>query len=244
LGMTFVHIPAGTFLMGSPPGEIGREKDEVQHRVIISRGFYMSTTEVTQGQWKKLMGANPSAFQELGDRGPVNQVSWWDCQAFIARLNALEGTDRYRLPTEAQWEYACRAGTRTAFYGGGIREASCRYMAALAKVAWYCGNSGFKPHRVAMLQPNAWGLYDMLGNEAEWCLDSCRWRNIWTRRVNVITDTYRNNVTDPVSTTGEDRVFRGGSWNQSSQYQRAADRACFNPGVRRSDIGFRVVRLQ
>jgi formylglycine-generating enzyme required for sulfatase activity len=230
--------------MGSPPDEIGRETDELQHRVVISEGFYMSTTEVTQGQWKKLMGENPSAFQELGDKGPVNQVSWRDCQAFISRLNALEKTDRYRLPTEAQWEYACRAGSQTAFAGGGIHEASCKYMEALAKMAWYCGDSGFKPHPVSLLAPNAWGLYDMHGNVAEWCLDACRWRDIWTRRVNVITDTYRDGITDPVSVTGESRVFRGGSWNQSSQYQRSADRACFNPGLRRSDIGFRVVKLK
>lgn len=244
LGMRFVYIPPGAFLMGSPPGESGRQPDEVQHRVVISKGFYMATTEVTQGQWKKLMGSNPSAFQELGDNGPVNQVSWRDCQVFIARLNALAHTDRYRLPTEAQWEYACRADSQSAFARVNLTKVGCQYVAALAKIAWYCGDSGFKPHRVAQLAPNAWGLYDMHGNVAEWCRDACRWRNIWSRRVNVITDTYRDNITDPVSVTGGDRVFRGGSWNQSPQYLRSADRCCFNPGVRRSDLGFRVIALK
>jgi formylglycine-generating enzyme required for sulfatase activity len=244
LGMTFVYIQPGAFLMGSPESEAGREEDETCHWVHISRGFYISTTEVTQGQWRRLMGDNPSQYQELGDNGPVDQVSWYDCKEFIDALNRKEGTTAYRLPTEAEWEYACRAGTETAFIGGDISEVSCSLIDHLDQVAWYCGNSGFRPHRVGTRQSNAWGVFDMHGNVGEWCEDHCDWWNVWTRRVNVITDTYRNNIVDPLSGIGERRVFRGGSWNQSSQYARSADRGCFLPTLRRSDIGFRIVKME
>jgi formylglycine-generating enzyme required for sulfatase activity len=242
LGMKFVYVEAGSFIMGSPVNEAGREEDETRHWVHISQGFYISATEVTQGQWKQIMGANPSAYPELGDNGPVDQVSWYDCQEFIDRLNRKENTSTYRLPTEAEWEYACRAGSTTAFAGGDIPEISCNIIDHLDAVAWYCGNSGFRPHPVGTRQPNAWGIYDMHGNVHEWCEDRCDWLNAWSRRVHVITDTYRNNIADPLSTAGERRVFRGGSWNQSTQYARSADRGCFLPGLRRTDIGFRIVK--
>jgi formylglycine-generating enzyme required for sulfatase activity len=243
LDMKFVYVQAGSFIMGSPRSEIGREDDENRHWVHISQGFYISATEVTQGQWKQLMGENPSAYQDLGDNGPVDQVSWYDCQEFIDRLNQKENTSTYRLPTEAEWEYACRAGSTTAFTSGDIAEISCNLIEPLDAVAWYCGNSGFRPHVVGTRQPNAWGIYDMHGNVHEWCEDRCDWQNIWTRRVRVITNTYRNNITDPLSRTGERRVFRGGSWNQSSQYARSADRGCFLPSLKRTDIGFRIVKM-
>lgn len=244
VGMKLVYIRPGTFTMGSPPNEVGREEDERSHRVNITNGFFISATEVTQGQWKQVMGNNPSAYATLGDNGPVEQVSWYDCQEFIEKLNKICRTKKYRLPTEAEWEYACRAGTKTAFAGGKLKKAGCHLIEPLADMAWYCGNSGFRPHRVGQKKTNAWGLYDMHGNLQEWCLDSCSWRNIWTRRVNVITDTYVNNATDPLNKKGDSRIFRGGSWNQSSQYSRSADRGCFNPGLRRSDIGFRVVKIR
>lgn len=110
LNMKFVYIEPGTFIMGSPKNEVGRDSDEKRHRVVINRGFYISITEVTQGQWQKLMGDNPSAYQDLGSSGPVDQVSWNDCMIFIDKLNRIENTDQYRLPTEAEWEYACRSG--------------------------------------------------------------------------------------------------------------------------------------
>lgn len=242
IGMQFVRIPAGAFLMGSPPDEPGRDDDEKQHRVVLTRAFYLGITEVTQGQWRKIMGANPSGYPTLGDRGPVEQVSWNDCQVFIQRLNQREGTGAYRLPTEAEWEYACRAGSRSAFSGGDIVEVSCGAVPALDKMGWFCGNSGFEPHWVAQKMPNAWGLYDMHGNVQEWCLDQCEWRTIWSRRTGVINDTYQDDITDPVSRSGQYRIFRGGSWNQSSAYARAADRNCFRPGARRTYIGFRIVK--
>ena len=118
IGMKFVLIPAGTFTMGSPSNEPSRWSYETQHQVTISRPFHMQTTVVTQGQWKRVMGSNPSHFNNCGDDCPVEQVSWDDVQEFIRKLNRQEGTDKYRLPTEAEWEYAARAGTTTPFYTG------------------------------------------------------------------------------------------------------------------------------
>ena len=118
IGMTFVQIPAGTFVMGSPSSEPGRDGDETQHRVTLTKPFYLQTTEVTQGQWKAVMGNNPSYFSNCGDNCPVEQVSWNDCQEFIRKLNQREGSGVYRLPTEAEWEYGCRAGTETPFNTG------------------------------------------------------------------------------------------------------------------------------
>ncbi len=241
-GMRFVHIPAGTFLMGSPETEPGRETDETRHRVTLTRGFYMQTTEVTQGQWQAIMGENPSGYPELGENGPVEQVSWEQCQAFIKRLNMLEQSNAYRLPTEAEWEYACRAGTDTAAASGPITDISCSIVPHLDTTTWYCANSGFRPHPVARKAPNRWGLYDMQGNVHEWCLDRSDRLDIWSRRVLVITETYRDGIRNPLSRSGTCRVFRGGSWGQSSQYARAADRNCFLPTAKRTEIGLRLVK--
>jgi formylglycine-generating enzyme required for sulfatase activity/serine/threonine protein kinase len=161
LGAKFVLIPAGTFTMGSPQSEPGRDNDETQHRVTISSAYYLQTTEVTQGQWKKVMGSNPSKFKNCGDDCPVEQVSWSDVQVFIRKLNSQEGTDKYRLPTEAEWEYACRAGTTTA-YSFGDNESD------LGDYGWYHGNSGNRTHPVGQKRPNPWGLYDVHGNVWEW----------------------------------------------------------------------------
>jgi len=242
LDMKFMYIPAGAFLMGSPPSEKGRDDDEAQHTVMLTTGFYISATEVTQGQWLRVMGSNPSHFQGKGDDYPVEQVSWDDCQAFIMKLNQKEETDKYRLPTEAEWEYACRAGSTTAFSSGEITGKTCEIIPHLDSVAWYCGNSQNGPQRVGSKAPNAWGLHDMHGNVQEWCLDACEWRTIWTRRASVSTDTYQDNIADPLSDTGNYRIFRGGSWTQSAQYARSADRGFFRPGTKRTYIGFRVVR--
>ncbi len=244
LGMKFIYIPQGSFLMGSPSSEMGRDDDEKQHQVTISTGFYISSTEVTQGQWYRLMGYNPSHYKELGKNGPVEQVSWDDCQEFISKLNHMENTEKYRLPTEAEWEYACRAGSTTAFTNGEITGTTCEIIPHLDAVAWYCGNSGSKPHRVATKKPNAWGLYDMHGNSQEWVLDACKWRDMWTRRTGVITDTYKNNIIDPLSKVGAYRIFRGGSWNQSAKYSRSSDRGYFRPNTKRTYLSFRVVKQQ
>ena len=252
LGMRFVLIPKGNFLMGSPESEKGRQWNEKQHRVIISKSFYMGETEVTQGQWKKLVGFNPSSFPNLGKTYPVDTVSWNECREFIRVLNDWEKTDKYRLPTEAEWEYACRAGTTTAFAQGPVTTFSCNEPEpALINMAWYCYNSGlanpsrdFKPHPVKTRNPNKWGLYDMHGNVQEWVLDACKWRNFWRTKVGVVTDTYKDNIVDPLNKTGEHRIIRGGGWYQTSKYQRSAYRAYYKPGVKRDSLGFRIVRMQ
>jgi len=252
LGMKFVLIPKGRFVMGSPESEQGRERHEKQHTVIISKSFFMQETEVTQGQWEKLVGFNPSVFPECGKNCPVDTVSWEQCMEFIRVLNEWEGTDRYRLPTEAEWEYAARAGSITAFANGPITQLFCKTIdPALDKIGWFCGNSGYRnppdglrPHPVKTKTPNAWGLYDMHGNVQEWCLDSCKWRDIWRGRVGVITDTYKDNIVDPLSTIGKHKVFRGGGWHQSARYCRSAYRSYYKPIAKRNSLGFRIVRQQ
>ena len=255
LGMRFVLISKGSFIMGSPKTEKGRQWNEKQHRVIISKNFYMQESEVTQGQWEKLVGFNPSSFTELGKTFPVDSVSWNECREFIRVLNQWEGTDKYRLPTEAEWEYACRAGSTTPFYAGDITTAfSCNVPEpALVETAWYCYNSGvetkgialdFKPHSVKSKQPNSWGLYDMHGNVQEWVLDACKWRDFWRGKIGAFTTTYVDNIVDPLNKTGKHRIIRGGGWFQTAKYQRSAYRSHYKPGVRRNSLGFRIVRME
>jgi serine/threonine protein kinase len=163
VSMEFVWIPPGTFRMGSPADELGHEEDEGPlHEVRITKGFWLGRYEVTQGQWEPVMGSNPSYF--LGEDRPVDSVSWTDVHDFIAKLNSWWGEELYRLPTEAEWEYACRAGTRTRF-NFGTRDSQ------LGDFAWYGGNSGSKTHPVGRKRPNRWGLHDLLGNVWEWCQD-------------------------------------------------------------------------
>jgi formylglycine-generating enzyme required for sulfatase activity len=225
LGMTFVLIPAGTFQMGSPPGEAGRFDDERRHQVTISRPFYLQTTQVTQGQWERVMGHNPSFFKKCGKDCPVERVSWHDAQAFIARLNHMEKTDEYTLPTEAEWEYACRAGSTTRFSFGDD-------AAKLGDYAWHGGNSGGTPRPVGQKKPNAWGLYDMHGNVWEWCLD---WYGPYPDRP----------VTDPTGPdVGQFRVLRGGSWDFGylDLFRCARCNYSFRPTDRYDRRGFRVAR--
>jgi Uncharacterized conserved protein len=144
IGMTFVYIEPGSYTMGSPSTESGRGSAETQHQVTLTKGYYMQTTEVTQGQWKAVMGSNPSYFGSCGDDCPVEDVSWTDAQAFITALNEKEQTNKYRLPTEAEWEYAARAGSTTAFANGGISETGCDLDANLDAMGWYCGNANIK----------------------------------------------------------------------------------------------------
>jgi formylglycine-generating enzyme required for sulfatase activity len=228
LGQEFKLIPAGTFTMGSPTSELGRNDDETQHQVTLTQPFYMQTTEVTQAQWETVMGSNPSSFSGCPTCS-VEQVSWNDVKAFITKMNTLgEGT--YGLPTEAQWEYAARAGSTTAFYNGGITELGCRLDANLNAIGWYCHNSGGKTHTVAGKTPNAWGLYDMSGNVWEWCSD-------WF-------GAYSNSPTeDPQGpSTGSFRVVRGGSWYYyGSAFCRSACRGNLTPYYRYGYVGFRLV---
>ncbi len=223
LGMEFVYIPAGSFMMGSPKGEFGRENNENQHPVTLTSGFYLQSTEVTQRQWKVVMGNNPALYQKCGEDCPVEQVSWTDVQEFIKRLNQLEGDNRYRLPTEAEWEYACRAGSMTRFSYGNDDE-------RLSEYAWYLDNSEQKTHPVAQKTPNAWGLYDMHGNVWEWCQD---WFGAYPS----------GSVTDPQGPLWSSyRVFRGGSWIIISRYCRSAIRFRFAPELRYSSLGVRLAR--
>jgi formylglycine-generating enzyme required for sulfatase activity len=225
LGMEFVYIPPGTFMMGSPSGlfsgESGRDSDETQHRVTLTQGCYLQTTEVTQGQWNDVMGRNPSYFKNCGNDCPVEQVSWNDVQEFIRRLNQREGTNKYRLPTEAEWEYACRAGSETAYCYGDSQ-------GGLGGYAWYSDNSDSKTHPAGQKQPNAWGLYDMHGNVWEWCQDWCG-------------DYPSGAVTDPEGpSSGGYRVFRGGSWYCNTLYCRSAFRYWSSPDLRSLILGFRL----
>jgi formylglycine-generating enzyme required for sulfatase activity len=230
LGMTFNLIPAGTFTMGSPTDEQGRDNDERQHQVTLTKPFYMQTTEVTQGQWQAIMGTNPSNFTNCGDNCPVERVSWNDCQEFINKLNQQEGTNKYRLPTEAEWEYACRAGSTTAFANGGITELACGYDRNLAPMGWYCYNSDYATHPVAKKTPNAWGLYDMHGNVWEWCQD---WYGEYSS----------SPITDPSGPlSGLGRVLRGGCWSYDARDCRSADRGWLDPGDRSDIDGFRLAR--
>jgi len=213
----FAEICPGTFMMGSPDSEAGRDSDEgPQHQVTISKAFELQTTEVTQSQWESVMGSNPSYFK--GSDLPVEQVSWDDAQEFITKLNAKNDGYRYRLPTEAEWEYAARAGTTGAYAGD------------LDAMAWYAQNSGPTTHPVGTKAPNAWGLYDMHGNVWEWVQD---WYGDYSTSA----------VTDPVGPSlGSGRVLRGGDWYSYSQYCRSANRYNDSPAIRGSNLGLRLLR--
>jgi len=226
--MTFVHVPPGAFVMGSPVHEPGRADDEIEHEVTLTRGFYLLATPVTQGLWKAVMGTNPSCFKG-DDLLPVETVSWHQCQEFLNRLNR-EGSERYRLPTEAEWEYACRAGTSTPFAGGEIMELFCASDPNLDAMGWYCGNSGRRSRPVGQKKPNAWGLYDMQGNVCEWCQD---WYGEYSADAKV----------DPLGApSGSGRVIRGGSWFSNAKNCRSASRFYWSPASGADFLGFRLVK--
>jgi hypothetical protein len=212
-------IPAGSFVMGSPEDEEGRFDDETQHLVEIPRPFLLKTTPVTQAEWLALMGDNPAHFQG-DDRRPVESVSWEDAARFCAVLSKQTG-GAYRLPTEAQWEYACRAGTTTARYGG------------LDAIAWYGDNANNSTQPVAQKQPNAWGLYDMLGNVHEWCHD-------WWLDGDYPSEPQRDPQGLPI---GAYRVMRGGEWGDGEQLCRAALRYFYSPMGHNLGTGFRLAGM-
>jgi formylglycine-generating enzyme required for sulfatase activity len=219
--LEMVWVPAGEFDMGSPASETDRIDSETQHRVTLSKGFWMGKYEVTQEQWERVMGSNPSNFK--GARNPVEQVSWTDCQEFIGKVNRLVDGGGFRLPTEAEWEYACRAGTKTRFHTGDAD-------GDLDGAGWYTGNSGDKTHPVGEKKANAFGLFDMHGNVWEWCLD---WYGDYPTAA----------VTDPAGPgSGEIRVVRGGCWVYDAWLCRSAFRFRSDPGYRWINLGFRLAR--
>ena len=277
----FVLVPAGRFTMGSPGNEPGREDDECRHEVVITLPFLLQSSEVTQGQWKRLMGTNPSHFSSCGERCPVEQVNWWEALAYcnaasraerLQECYELQGCDGkkpgedmeckearfvglgcagYRLPTEAEWEYAARAGTRAALYTGRLTIRGAHDGPELDPIAWYSGNSGVEysgghdcsgwekkrrpsdrcgTHPVGRKQRNRWGLHDMLGNVWEWCWD---WYG----------DYPAGRESAPLGAqTGSSRVSRGGSWYNFARYARSANRYMVGPGYRSLFLGFRPAR--
>ena len=230
IGMKLVLIPKGTFMMGSPESEKGRDDVETQHEVTISKDYYLGVYEVTQAQYEKVIGKNPSHFQGgiVGNENadlPVEQVSWDDAVEFCKKLSELPEEIKagrvYRLPTEAQWEYACRAGSKTA-YSFDDEEG------LLPEHGWFKRNSSNRTHTVGLLEPNAWGLYDMHGNVWEWCSD---WYG----------DYPKGALSDPTGPKeGSYRVNRGGSWDFVAAHCRSAYRGRYDPSRRLDDDGFRV----
>jgi len=235
--MEMIWIEPGTFLMGSPVDEPDRRAHlEQQHQVTLARGFWLGKNEVTQKQWQSVMGDNPAKIK--GDNNPVEQVSWLECVVFCNALSEKEGltpayhvlgdtvtwdqaTDGYRLPTEAEWEYACRAGTT------GPRAGD------LDDTAIYAKNSGRKTRPVGGREPNPWGLHDMYGNVWEWCWDK-------------FGGNYGPDpVTDPTGPEGDlHRIQRGGSWHRNPRDCRSASRNTDHEGTRRNGLGFRVARWE
>ena len=236
--LELVWCPPGTFTMGSSRaerrvavaagGKFVHYKDEMQHKVTLTKGFWLGKYEVTQRQWQSVMGKNPSYFKSAGLDAPVEQVSWNDCQEFLKKLNAPAGHE-FRLPTEAEWEYACRAGTATAFHYGDDLDSS---------QANFYGNSPFGNGRkgeyrrttvkAGSFRPNAWGLYDMHGNVYEWCQD-------------LYGDYPSGAVTDPAGAAkGSVRGFRGGSWSDIARFCRSAYRFRYVPSFSYDYLGFRV----
>jgi formylglycine-generating enzyme required for sulfatase activity len=222
----FALIPAGTFQMGDMMGTGFPQLGELPvHTVNITEAFYMQKTEVTQWQWKAVMGTNPSAHELCGDDCPVGLVSWNDIQEFLTALNAMDPGRNYRLPTEAEWEYAARAGTTGDFGGTGI----------LDDMGWYEDNADNTPHPVALKQPNAWGLYDMHGNQWEFVQD---WFSATYYQVSPTDD-----PTGPL--VGSERVIRSGTWATDARNCRSAMRSGQNPTWGNiTNVGFRLARTQ
>jgi sulfatase modifying factor 1 len=238
MGMEFVLIPSGSFRMGSPESEEGRDGSggEIQHTVILGQPFFMQTTEVTVEQWQSLMGKKLIGRRKGAKDAPVAKVSWKDSQKFIKKLNA-KGEGVYRLPTEAEWEYACRAGSRTAYSWGNKMDCNMAMHANKTGKADTCTLyieslklSPKQPAPVKTYTPNRWGLYDMHGNVWEWCQD---WFEAY----------HGADAKDPQgSKKGTHRVKRGGSWSSTAYGCRSANRALEHPSSRMTNTGFRLVK--
>jgi len=236
LGMEFVLMPSGTFTMGSPANESHRGISEVRHEVTISKPFYMQTTEVTVKQWYSIMDRRMMISQKNTDNIPVTQISWFDCIQFIKRLNRL-GQGIYRLPTEAEWEYAARAGTFTPYSWGNTIDCekamygnnSLKYDVCQPYIR-SIGLQIDQPAPVKSYKPNPWGLHDMHGNVWEWCMD---WYGDYKTKP----------VIDPKGPkSGTMRIRRGGSWFKYGYTCRSANRSFGHPATRYNTTGFRLVR--
>ncbi len=248
-------IPSGTFWMGSPESETGREVWEgPRHRAELTEGFWLADTPCTQELWQEVMGDNPSRFKS--PHRPVERVSWDDCHSFLETVNERQPGLELRLPTEAQWERACRARTDTATWLGDLEILGKRNAPLLDEIAWYSGNSGIDfdledgvdssdwegkqylhtragTRQVGLKQPNHWGLYDMLGNVWEWCSD--KWGSRYPEGPRI----------DPTGPTkGGRRVLRGGAWGNDARNVRAAFRFGSARDLRSNDLGFRLSRGQ
>jgi len=232
---SMVYISRGSFLMGSPENEWGRSNNEGPQRQVTVSSFFIDRYPVTQASYQEITGTNPSTFK--GPNLPVEQVSWFDAVEYCNKRSIKEGlipaytisgnnvrwnreANGYRLPTEAEWEYACRAGTQTPFYSGS----------SVNDAGWHSGNSGGRTRPVGEKQPNLWGLYDMHGNVLEWCWD---WLGSYSLE----------EQTDPQgASSGASRVYRGGSWRFETYQIRSAFRFGNQPNLRTFFVGFRVVR--
>ena len=245
--LDMVWIKPGTFTMGSPEDELGRYNDEIQHQVTLTQGYWLGKYEITQAQYEAVTGTNPSNWK--GTDLPVEKVSWNDAMEFCKKLTEIEKAAgrlpegyEYTLPTEAQWEYACRARTTSSLNNGkNVSSAEVSEKGVcdnLDEVGWYWMNGGMKnwnggndpaicTHPGGQKKPNNWGLYDMHGNVCEWCLD-------W------VGDYQTSSVTDPKGTTGKYRVARGGGWGYSPRDCRSAHRGCYVPDARSLNVGFRL----
>jgi formylglycine-generating enzyme required for sulfatase activity len=226
--MAFVEIPAGTFVMGSPALEPGREAQERQHSVTISRAFWLGAYEVTQAEWRRVMGVDPSHFASPGGSLPVESVTWHDVHTFLDRLTARSPGHTFRLPTEAEWEYACRAGSTSAY---NIGSTLTRTDANISPSADMPIEARGQTMNVGSFRPNAWGLYDMHGNVWEWTDDDrCPYPD--------------GPVTDPRGACGGPvKVIRGGSWYFAADSARCALRYTHRPEDKGFSLGFRAVAM-
>ena len=223
--MDFSFISQGVYTMGSSQNEIGRSKNEKIHNISIENGFYIMKTEVSQKQWKAIMGNDPSHFKSTSGTYPVTNVSWDDVNEFIKKLNHILKTEKFSLPSESEWEYACRSGTKTSLSNGELANIGCDLDRNLNKIGWYCGNSKGTVQQIGKKNPNLWGIYDMHGNVSEWC------NNSYTENEHL--DLKKINLSK--------KTIRGGNWHSPAEFCRSAKRFFEEHDYRSKYVGFRLI---